>query len=82
MKNIIFVTLLLLFGVSLQAQSQQKAKVVTAAWTQRYQLSETQQEQLLIIQQRKIRNLKEIRSLQKNNPNKYLQRSDLLQISD
>jgi len=71
MKNIFLVTLFLIFGVSLNAQSAKQAKQITQQWSQRYQLDVDQSQKLLVIQERKIKNLKEIRSLKNSNPESY-----------
>jgi len=71
MKNIYLVALLLIFSVSLNAQSNNKAKQITQQWAQRYQLDVDQTQKLMVIQERKIKNLREIRTLKNSNPELY-----------
>jgi hypothetical protein len=74
MKQLILSLSLILLAVGISAQSQTNEKTAqeaTEAMTSLYSLDETQVEQMMVIQQRRFRNLAEIESLKNTDEKLY-----------
>ena len=81
MKNTILSFALLLFGLSLAAQSgQPTAQSLTDKMAEKYQLTDQQKTEMLTIQERLLRNLSEIEGLKKTDPTQHIEKMRALKM--
>ena len=81
MKNVILSFALLFLGLTLTAQSEQtSAQSLTDKLTEKYQLTEQQKTDMLVIQERLLSNLSEIEGLKKTDLPLYVQKMRALKI--